>query len=133
MAVFCLHYFCIVQHFPNLKWKINKSKLPKKKYLFNLLLLTTLTHLETDFVRKFFRVLICWTCWWIRRIRRRRQRWHRKYVRQTVQPVQTGQIRVRFRVYWCWKHGNWPLDIQHVLLQAKMNILSVFFFIHTCF
>lgn len=30
MAVFCLHYFCIVQHFPNLKWKFIKSKLPKK-------------------------------------------------------------------------------------------------------
>lgn len=129
MAVFCLHYFCIVRHFPNLKWKINKLKLSKKSIK---LLLTTLTHLETDFVRKFFWVLICWTCGWIRRIRRRRQRWHRKYVRQTVQPVQTGQIRVWFRVDWCWKHGDWPLDIQHVLLQTK-NEYCLYFFIYTYF
>lgn len=88
---------------------------------------TALTHLEADFVWKFFRVLICWTCnnggsvggGRSRRIRRRGQGRDRKYVRQTVQPVQAGQIRVRFGVHWCWKHGDRSLDVQHGLLKRR--------------
>lgn len=87
------------------------------------IVVSILTHLETYFVRKFFRVLIGRTGRRVGRIRRRGQRRHRQYVRQAVQPVQAGQVRVRFRgMYRRWKRRIRPLDVQHVQLETTTRI-----------